>query len=552
MRIAIQFFSIIILLTQSVAHADESLHVLIDQQIEDGLVARKIEAAESCSDAGFMRRISLDLTGTIPTANAVREFLASTTADKRTKLIDQLLDSDEFAQHMAAVFDVLLMQRRVDKYVTTGEWRAYLAESFAVNKPLDQLATEILGADGVDEKLRPAAKFYLDRAVNKDMLVRDIGRVFLGVDLQCAQCHNHPGIDDYLHQHYHGLSVFVAGSKTFKQPDGTMVLQEMVTREIEFASVFQPDNTQKTGPRILQVLLDVPEVPEGEEEYIEKPSRKVRAVPKFSLRKLLSEKLPSNATPEFGRNMANRLWAMMMGRGLVHPLDMHHSGNPPSHPELLELLAKRLAESKFDMKSFLRELALSKTYQRSSLVPADVDANTLPPESYAVANMKGLSPEQLFQSLLQATGSHRVLEAQIEETLKEDEEAYKALAADMEKHMQARADGRAVRLKEFVGLFDTDGGFQASLTQALFIANSETVISWIEPGHDNLAARVAKNEDNSQLLDEIYVNIVSRLPTDEELQVFNEHVEKKANDRTAAIVEIIWALVASSEFRLNH
>ncbi|MFT7639662.1 MAG: hypothetical protein ACI9G1_001399, partial [Pirellulaceae bacterium] len=348
-----------------IGFADTPLNVTIDEHIMASLSKSGITPADRCSDADFVRRIYLDLNGAIPSSDVTRKFLDDSDENKRAKLVDGLLQRDQFAQRMATVFDVMLMERRPDKYVTTDEWRSYLSASFAANKPLNSLVREILGNDGVDDNLRPAAKFYLDRAVDKDTLVRDIGRLFLGVDLQCAQCHDHPNIDDYLHEHYYGLSVFVAGSKTFKLPDGKIVLEETVMREVEFASVFDPDTTRKTGPRLLAALMKIPESTAGE-EYIEKPSRSVRAVPKFSLRTLLAEKLPSDETPEFARNMANRLWAMMTGRGIVHPLDMHHSANPPSHPELLAALAKNLAETNYDTKTFLREIALSATYQRSS------------------------------------------------------------------------------------------------------------------------------------------------------------------------------------------
>ena len=470
---------------------------------------------------------------------------------------------------MATVFDVMLMERRPDKYVTTPEWRTFLAESFGANKPLNVLVAEILGADGVDENQRPAAKFYLDRAVAKDVLVRDIGRLFLGVDLQCAQCHDHPDIDDYLHQHYHGLSVFVAGSKTFKQPDGKFVLQEVVMREVEFVSVFEPDKTKKTGPRLLDALMEVPEVKEGE-EYVEKPSRTVRSVPKFSLRKLLSERLPSEKTPEFARAMANRLWAMLMGRGIVHPLDMHHSDNPPSHPELLSELALRLSSTKYDVKAFLRELTLSATYQRSSFIPEGVDPETLPADSFAVANMKGLSPEQLFEGLLVATQASAVLEQQIDDALSEEaaEAAAKTVEKpdaeepandepDAEKIAEARRVKRAARVTEFVTMFGSVPGqpeveFAASLPQALFLANSKTVSGWVPAKLSNLTEQLTGLDDSTKIADELYLSVLSRMPEDDERILVKEHLEAGKADRPKAVAAVVWSLLASAEFRLNH
>lgn len=549
--------------------AEVLLHQLIDQHIDAALTEQKLTAADPASDSEFLRRVYLDLTGTIPDSKTARAFIKDADAQKRTELIDQLLASENYATHMATVFDVMLMERRPDKYVTTPEWRTFLAASFEANKPLNALVAEILGADGVDEKLRPAAKFYLDRAVAKDVLVRDIGRLFLGVDLQCAQCHDHPEIDDYLHQHYHGLSVFVAGSKTFKQPDGKFVLQEVVMREVEFASVFEPDKTNKTGPRLLDALMEVPEVKEGE-EYVEKPSRTVRSVPKFSLRKLLAERLPSEETPEFSRAMANRLWAMLMGRGIVHPLDMHHSDNPPSHPELLNELAIRLSSTKYDVKASLRDMTLSATYQRSSFIPDGVDPETLPAGSFAVANMKGLTPEQLFESLLVGTQASAVLEQQIDEALTEEAAAAAAKAAenpdadkpatvepDAKKIAEARRVKRAARVTEFVTMFGSVPGqpeveFAASLPQALFLANSETLSGWVPAKLSNLTEQLTGLDDSTKIADELYLSVLSRMPEDDERTLVKEHLGVGTADRPKAVAVLVWSLLASAEFRLNH
>jgi len=186
--------------------------------------------------------------------------------------------------------------------------------------------------------------------------------------------------------------------------------------------------------------------------------------------------------------MANRLWAMMTGRGIVHPLDKNHSDNPASHPELLEHLAKTLSGTNFDTKTFLREIALSETYQRSSEIPVGVD-----PESFAVANMKGLSPEQLFESLLVATQADAVLEQQISDEVAEEadtseentseEPDEKEVAENLAKLRRAK---RASRVAEFISVFGSvpgqpEGEFSSSITHALFLANGTTVSNWIPP-----------------------------------------------------------------------
>ena len=172
-------------------------------------------AAPVSSDEEFVRRIYLDLAGTIPTAEQTKSFLKDRSPSKREILVDRLLGSPQHAFRMQYVFDEMLMERRVGTDVPAADWQTWLRESFRNNKPWDQLVTEILSADGADEKLRPAAKFYLDRKFDIDMVTRDMGRVFLGVDLECAQCHDHPDIDDYLQRHYYGLSAFLKRSYLF-------------------------------------------------------------------------------------------------------------------------------------------------------------------------------------------------------------------------------------------------------------------------------------------------------------------------------------------------
>lgn len=546
-------------LTGPTAGAGESWHARIDREIDAAFPRWDIATpAALCDDAEFLRRASLDLAGKIPdSADAIR-FFQDRSADKRARLIDHLLASDDFSRHLATVFDVMLMERRPDTNVTTAEWRDYLAASFAEKKPLDQIAREILGADGVDPRLRPAAKYYLDRAVEPDTLVRDTGRLFLGVDLQCAQCHDHPTIDGWKHQHFFGLSVFFSGSKTFKNPDGKLVLQEMVTaREVEFASVFKPNEPHKTGPRLLDgPALAVPEFPKGQ-EYVETPSGKVRAVPKFSLRQLLAEQLPSRETPAFTRNLSNRLWAHLMGRGLVHPLDAHHAENPPSHPDLLDFLSQQLIDCAYDIRAFFREIMLSAAYQRSSLAPEGIDPNQMPAESFAVANLKGLSPEQLFQSLLVATQSGPVFDEQIETALRDDAPAYADLVKDAAALQKARDTERTRRIGEFVTTFASTPGqpevdFQASLPQALFLANHPLITEWLEPRSGNLSHKMLIRDEPDLVAEEIYLSVLSRPPSPDERCAASAHLTARGPERPAAVKELIWSLLASAEFRLNH
>ena len=152
--------------------------------------------------------MTLDLTGRIPSAIEARAFLDDKSSDKRAKLIDKLLASPEFSRRMQEHWDVVLMDRRRDVRVPRQAWEDYLRTSFADNKPFDQLVREILSSDGSDPKTRPAAKFLLDRTLDPTVVTRDIGRLFLGMNLQCCQCHDHPLVDSYKQEHYYGIQAF--------------------------------------------------------------------------------------------------------------------------------------------------------------------------------------------------------------------------------------------------------------------------------------------------------------------------------------------------------
>ncbi len=361
----------VVCMSSAIAAADQPLHVRIDERMAE--IHPGPESA-LCSDGEFLRRAYLDLVGTIPPGDEARRFIADVSPDKRTRIVDELLANPIHAKYMAQVFDVMLMERRADKYVKDEQWQSYLLTSFQQNKPFNELARDILAADGVDQGQRGPAKFYLEREVEPNLLTREVGRMFFGMDFQCAQCHDHPNIDDYYQSDYYGLFAFVNRSYLF-QPDKKKpaVLAEKAEGDATFKSVFTAEEG-RTLPRLPGgAEIDEPTFAK-DDGYQVKPDPKkkeVRPVPKFSRREQLAIRATDGSNRAFNRNLANRLWAQMMGRGLVHPVDQHHSDNPPIHPQLLELLADELLQTNFNVRSMLRELALSHTYQRSIDLPQD-------------------------------------------------------------------------------------------------------------------------------------------------------------------------------------
>jgi hypothetical protein len=535
------------------------LHERIDVIIES---AAGGDVAPAASDAEFLRRVYLDLAGFVPPASDVRAFLDDPASDKRVRLIDRLLAAPSYARRMQQVFDVMLMQRRPKKHVEEAAWQKFLRDSFAQNKPYNQLVREILAADGTTPESRAAARFLLDREGEPNLLTKDVGRLFLGRDMQCAQCHDHPLIDGYKQDHYYGLFAFFSRSTVFTDAKAKLsMLAEKGEGDVSFKSVFDPKKeTKNTGPHLIDgPILDEPKLAKGQEYFIA-PAKDVRPVPKFSRRALLASVATDGSSPDFNRNIVNRLWALLMGRGLVHPLELHHADNPPSHPELLDLLAEEFVAMKFDIKQMLRELALTRTYQRTSELPESMGAEQAAPERFAVAPLRPLVPEQLAWSLMEATGTSAAQRLAQRNTLAADPRLAAILALDPQRAAleETMIEERAYEqlkgsVPQFVGLYggapgEPESEYQATVHQALFLSNGPTIKSWIGSA---LAPRLATIGEPSAAIEELYVSVLSRRPYDDERLEATEYLVRAESPKTA-YEELAWALLASAEFRFNH
>ena len=512
---------------------DLPVHARIDQHIEGRTGGSPAAVA---SDQEFLRRVYLDLAGRVPSAEEARAFLADSAADKRAVLIDRLLASDDHVRRLAQVLHVMLMERLGDH----EEWQKFLRESVKANKPWDQMAREMLSPNADDEQARGAALWYTKRLENYGQnpvdipaLVRDVGRHFLGIDVQCAQCHDHLFVEEYKQEFYHGLYAFVGHTTIRQDLKFPAVALNPLEKKVEFMSVFVQE-PRAVGPKLPGGSeIEVPAFAKGE-EFEQPPDRKSRfpGVPKFNTLKLLSEQLPRAENKLFTHNIANRLWWTMMGRGLVHPLDLHHPGNPPSHPELLELLASELAAHQFDMRLLLKEIALSQAYQRSSIA-ADEAMAEVPPQNYRVALEKPLSSEQMLASVRQALGDGKPLVIDV---------ADKGWTEWQTKFDKALANPPR----------EPEVEHSPTVKAALFLMHDANVITWVKPEGENLAARLMKLEDPAVLADELYFSVLSRPAADEEKQAVANYLAGKADQRERAVSNLIWSLLASNEFCANH
>ena len=372
------------------------LHAVIAERIDDAIESvHPVEAGALADDFAFVRRSYLDLLGRAPTAAEARQFAAKVQDHKRARLIDELLASDEFSRYFAGVLDIMLMERRNDKRVAQEDWLRFLEQAVADQWSLSRIAHAIVRADGTDG--RGAAKFLLAREVEPNAVTRDIGRIFLGRDLQCAQCHDHPNIGDYSQREYYGILAFVNRSYLFEPngaPDKALV-GERAEGEAEFTSVFLPDDEpSRTAPFLLnELMLEIEPRLVTSNAYLVPPSKNTPAVPRFSRRGQLARLLTHPDNSLFARNMVNRLWAHMFGVGMVDPVDFHHDDNPPTHPSLLTFLARALVESDYDLRGMLRSIALSNAYQRSIELPSTSEAS-LAGVGEAIEALREAEPKQ--------------------------------------------------------------------------------------------------------------------------------------------------------------
>jgi chemotaxis protein histidine kinase CheA len=482
----------------------------IDAQVAAKLAAEKVPASPACTDEEFVRRAYLDLAGVIPTAEQAKAFLESTAADKRGKLIDELLDSPNYARHRADLWMALLVQRTSDnRRVDFASLRNWLDEQFAANKPWNEVTTDLLTSTGQQEK-NPAVGFYLSNNT-VDKMTDEVAKVFLGVQLQCAQCHDHK-FNDWKQTDYWAMAQFfmkVEIGGVNKDPNPTVQEKPNVRRNAKNNTL--PESAKQLDPKFLQGPMA--EVGLGE------PYRPV-----------LAKWVTAPTNPFFAKATVNRVWAELFGRGIVNPVDDMVGQNLPSHPELLEALAADFAANGFDLKHLLRGVCNSAAYQRSSKPAAGNE--TAPPHLYAKMTVKILSPEQLFDSLAAVT---------------KFEEPRPKTRDKAVKGFQPGARDRFVTFflagAEMVSTVE----YEAGIPQALKLMNSKQTAS----GNPLAVRSVVGNARGAEAVEKIYLSALSRYPTAAERAKLTDYVAKAGNPQEA-LGDVLWAVLNSSEFTVNR
>lgn len=486
----------------------------IDQHVYRRLKQLNIVPADVCSDAEFLRRVYLDLIGTLPTADEARRFLADVKSDKRRLLVDELLVRPEFADYWALKWaDLLRVDRQVLGHKAAYEEYHWIRESLAKNKPLDQFAREVITASG---PLSESPQGYLFKsAPQPGQAASTISQVFLGVRIECATCHHHP-YDRWSQTDYYGMTAYFSQLQQRATPLGEVLL-----------AVGDPATAHpRTGQPITAHPLGRP-----------MPEKNVAGDRRLELAAWLT----AADNPWFARNLSNRVWAHMLGRGIVEPVDDFRATNPPSNPELLDALAAHLATSKFDLRELVRAITASRTYQHSTKPNA---TNSRDEQNYSRTLLKRMDAEVLLDAVCQATGVPEKFEG-----VPAGSRAIQLWDSQVD-HYFLRLFGRPTRQTAC----ECERVTEPSVAQVLHLLNSERVQDKL--AHENgFVAKLARREsENSRAVDDLYLGLFSRLPTDPERQVAVEYLSKAGDSaaRRTALEDLAWTMLNSLEFVFNH
>lgn len=504
----------------------QQLAARIDQLIAERWASDGIKPAPLADDAEYLRRLYLDLAGRIPRAIEVRDFLDDATPDKRRRIVERLLEDPDYAHqyvnHFTNVWRALLVTQTNNQQVQflLPSFEAWLRQRVRVNTSYDVLVRELLTASVSFSARNPGQManqrepsplaFYQANDLKPENLAASTTRLFLGVKLECAQCHDHPR-EPWTRKQFWEYAAFFSGIRANMTGDFiTSATENRETRSLKIPG---------TERVVLARFLDGTEPRQEADTWA---------------REALAQWITDAKNPYFARAAVNRLWAHFFGIGLIEPVDEVSDDNTPSHPELLDELGRQFVAHEFDVKFVVRAITNSQTYQRSS---AATERRTDDSRLFTHMAVKGLSPEQFFDSLSEAIGFHE------------------------ESRPTPRPDGQPVNSPRamFLAKFsnqDNRTEWQTSILQALALMNGKFIddATSIERSK-NLAAVVdAPFLNTEQRIETLYLATLSRKPRADELARLVKYVTSGSpkDNQKDALADVFWALLNSGEFILNH
>jgi len=484
----------------------------VDQLVDDKLRNLRITPSEVCNDETFLRRAAIDITGTLPTADDVRKFVADQDTAKRAKKIDELLQRPEFTDIWALKWSELLQVRTVQNQ---GSYKAVLLyydwihDRLAKNVPINEVARELIAASGSNFE-NPPVNFY-QIEVDPLKLSEDTAQAFFGIRIQCAQCHNHP-FDRWTMEDYRGFTAFFTqiGRKNGEDPREKIVFNSG-----------GGESKHPVGDRVIPPKFLGGEAPETKGK---------------DRRQVLADWVASPENPWFPKHIANLVWAQYMGRGIVEPVDDVRISNPASNPELLETLGKKIVAYNYDLRQVVRDICNSRAYQTAT---RPNESNQLDERNFAKATIRRMRAEVMLDCISQVTDT---------------KEKYKGLPTGARAVQIAdgkttnyflttfgRRDRETVCAREEVG---------PTLSQALHLINGTTVEDKITQG-GVIKKLMTSNLTPREIATELYLRCFSRPPTEKEL-VKLEQYWGVTEEQPKAYHDIFWALLNAKEFMFNH
>ena len=499
-----------------------ALAVRLDALVNQRLREAHVTPAPRADDAAFLRRVYLDLVGRVPLPQEVHAFLADKSPDKRRKVVDRLLKTPGHVNHFTNVWRHLLLPETSAnleiRFLQPG-FEFWLQEKLRANTPYDKMVYELLTTPidtgrgrntpqpGLPGNGGNPLAFFQAKEGKPENLAAATARVFMGVQIECAQCHNHP-FARWTRDQFWGMAAFFGGIERTGPNVFNPVREVIDRRELAIPN----------SDRVVQAsFLDDKE-----------PQWKF----KTSARVTLAEWLTAPDNPWFARAAANRMWAHLMGVGIIDPVDDLNDDNKPTHPELLDELAKAFVEAKFDTHYLIRAITATEAYQRTSAMTHPSQAD---PRLFARMSVKALSGEQLFDSLATATGFR-------DPNFNRNPFAFNP------------GSPRALFLDKFAPQGKRTEP-QTSVLQALTLMNGRFVADATNVENSAVLGAIATAPlmSTPERIEALYVATLSRKPTPEEMRRLLRHVEAGGpREVRQRLGDVMWVLLNSAEFRVNH
>jgi hypothetical protein len=510
----------------------------IDQLVDELWTENEVTPVAPANDETFLRRVYLDVIGRVPTVAEYDQFFEMESEDRRSQLIDELLDSREHALHMGGIWKRVLVpddETAISRLGGAGKLEQWLSDSFAENKPYDELVEELLLAEGRVNESGPLL-FYAAAKMNAEELAARTSRTFLGMRMECAECHDHP-FDHWSQKDFWALAAYFA---QISRPQGKieMVSPVLRVRDAEFGSVKIPETDIVVEPSLPVTLHGGHGMTEADIEEL-----KSAEITDGSRREKLAAWITHPKNSHFAQATVNRIWGHLFGQGLVDPVDDMGGHNLPASPQLLNQLGRYFVQSGFDLREVMRVLLNSRAYQLSSENEQETSSQEV--RYFARIPLKPLTAEQLYDCLSTATGRTDLgRQVAVPTQL--------TIASNVDRFSDP---GRAAFLAQFRTSIDQRTDYQAGIPQALTLMNGPMIASATSDAPKGILRSLsAPFFDDQTRIERLFIAALTRKPTDKEKKRYTEFFEGQEDEveKSEVLGDVLWVLLNSAEFTMNH